>query len=445
MQYSSLIGHAVELFSEIKDWKNPADKTISKFYEERRYLGSNDRSFITESVYDLIRKYKMTDTLTKISLEKFPQYKEEMPVELLFYTLFISAPAEYPLEDKGFFDFFPEKITDINFDELRSVIEENIAKLEESAPDIKYSYPEWMLEKFKKVTTEENLPPLLDSLNKPAPTIIRVVTSKTARGKLIEVFHKKKKVEAEKTHLAPEGIMIPKRMNFQEMDEFKRGCFEVQDEGSQIVTLLTDPKPGMIILDVCAGGGGKTIYISDLMKNSGKIFAFDIDKERIKNLTKRLKNKNYKNINIIKTKDELKYYISTFDVVLVDAPCTGSGTIRRNPDLKWRIKESDIAKYTKIQSEILNEYSKFVKVNGALVYITCSLFREENEEIIETFLADKPGFDYVNAFQLLKSYDVYKEPDPRFNDESGQGKYLRLLPNTHNTDGFFGCILRREH
>jgi 16S rRNA (cytosine967-C5)-methyltransferase len=434
MQYSSLIGHAIELFDEIKKWEFPADKVIHKFYELKRYLGSSDRNFITESVYDLLRNYSRMEFLLKVSLEKFPQYIENPPTALLFLTLFVFRKSDYPADDQTFFDLFKEKLPDIEIDELISIIETNLEKVESEGLSVKYSFPDWMVQKFSQSIPQEEVENLLTTLNQQAPLTIRVVTSKIKIGLLREKLEKKK-VEVERTQFAPDGLTISRRINFQEMEEFRRGLFEVQDEGSQIVTLLTDPKPGMIILDVCAGGGGKTIYMSELMKNAGKIFVFDIDKERIKNLGRRIKDKNYKNINIVKKKDELKYFINTFDVVLIDAPCTGSGTIRRNPDLKWRIKEEDLAKYTKLQLEILNEYSKMVKINGSIVYITCSLFKEENEDIVSQFLNEKTNFTLSNIQPLLKIYGI---------EEIIGDNYLHLYPHLHKTDGFFGCVIRRE-
>jgi 16S rRNA (cytosine967-C5)-methyltransferase len=441
MQYSSLIGHSIELFDEIKKFAYPADRVISKFYELKRYLGSNDRSFITESVYDLMRNLSKIEHLIKISLENYPQYKENPPAILLFLGYFVYRSTEYPTTDETFYDIFKEKLPEIDLSTFIPTVENNIPQLESVPLDIKYSFQDWMVQKFSQSVSNEQLEPLLESLNKPAPTTIRVVTSKTSKGRIKEIFEKKKKVEAARTLLAPEGLTISKRINFQEMEEFKRGYFEVQDEGSQVVTLLTEVKPGLVVLDVCAGGGGKTVYMSELMKNAGKIFAFDIDKDRIKNLGRRIKDKNYKNIYIVKVKTELKYFMGTFDVVLVDAPCSGSGTIRRNPDMKWRIKEADIAKYTKLQLEILTEYAAMVKMNGSLVYATCSLFKDENEDIIDQFLQAKPNFSIANLAPILKSNDI-KSIEGVSDFENL--KYLHLYPNLHNTDGFFGCVLKRE-
>jgi 16S rRNA (cytosine967-C5)-methyltransferase len=441
MQYSSLIGHSIELFDEIKKFDHPTDRVISKYYELKRYLGSNDRSFITESVYDLMRNLSKIEHLVKISLDTYPQYKENIPTILLFFGLFIYRSAEYETSDKTFYDIFKEKLGDVDINSLIAVVENNILQLDAVGFDVKYSFQPWMVQKLSGVVKNEELENLLDSLNKPAPTTIRVVGSKTSKGRLKEILEKKKKVEVEKTMIAPEGLTISKRINFQEMEEFKRGLFEVQDEGSQVVTLLTEVKPGMVVLDVCAGGGGKTIYMSELMKNAGKIFAFDIDKDRIKNLGKRIKDKNFKNINVVKVKTELKYFVGTFDVVLVDAPCTGSGTIRRNPDLKWRIKEKDIVKYTNLQLEILNEYAQMVKMNGSLVYVTCSLFKEENEDVINKFLESKPNFAVANLAPILKSNDI---KNLEVVSDFDNLKYLHLFPYIHKTDGFFGCVLKRE-
>jgi 16S rRNA (cytosine967-C5)-methyltransferase len=218
---------------------------------------------------------------------------------------------------------------------------------------------------------------------------------------------------------------------------FTEGQIEVQDEGSQILAHLVAPKRGMMVADFCAGAGGKTLAMGALMRNTGRLYAFDVSEKRLHSLGQRLKRSGLSNLNAqsisSETDPKLKRLNGKFDRVLVDAPCTGLGTLRRNPDLKWRQTPQDLAELTVKQANILARASKLTKAGGRLIYSTCSLLRDENEQIAENFLAAHPDFKLLNAAEILKQQQINLDT----------GDYLKLLPHLHNTDGFFAAVFEK--
>jgi 16S rRNA (cytosine967-C5)-methyltransferase len=211
----------------------------------------------------------------------------------------------------------------------------------------------------------------------------------------------------------------------------------VQDEGSQILAHLVAPKRGMMVADFCAGAGGKTLAMGALMRNTGRLYAFDVSEKRLHSLGQRLKRSGLSNLNAQSISSEndskLKRLNGKFDRVLVDAPCTGLGTLRRNPDLKWRQTPQDLAELTVKQANILARASKLTKAGGRLIYSTCSLLSDENEQIAESFLAAHPDFKLLNAAEILSQQQINLDT----------GKYLKLLPHLHNTDGFFAAVFEK--
>jgi 16S rRNA (cytosine967-C5)-methyltransferase len=211
----------------------------------------------------------------------------------------------------------------------------------------------------------------------------------------------------------------------------------VQDEGSQLLSYLVAPKRGQMVADLCAGAGGKTLAIGALMRNTGRLYAFDVSEKRLNNLGKRLKRSGLSNLHaqVINNENDLKLkrLNGKFDRVLVDAPCSGLGTLRRNPDLKWRQTEQDVLELTQKQSAILARAAKLTKAGGRLVYATCSLLRDENEAIAEAFLSANTDFKLIPASEVLAQQNI----------ELNTGDYLKLLPHLHGTDGFFAAVFEK--
>jgi 16S rRNA (cytosine967-C5)-methyltransferase len=233
------------------------------------------------------------------------------------------------------------------------------------------------------------------------------------------------------------GIRMGSRLNIGKHILFTEGKIEVQDEGSQLLSYLVAPKRGQMVADLCAGAGGKTLALGALMKNTGRLYAFDVSEKRLNNLGHRLKRSGLSNLQaqLINNENDLKLkrLNGKFDRVLVDAPCSGLGTLRRNPDLKWRQTEQDVAELNIKQSNILARAAKLCKTGGRVIYATCSLLRDENEAIAEAFLQAHPDFKLIPASEVLAQQNI----------ELDTGDYLKQLPHLHGTDGFFAAVFEK--
>jgi 16S rRNA (cytosine967-C5)-methyltransferase len=256
--------------------------------------------------------------------------------------------------------------------------------------------------------------------------LARMLSENTIKDNMIEV-----------TPYSPIGIRMGARLNISKHVLFEAGKIEVQDEGSQLLAYLVAPKRGQMVADFCAGAGGKTLAIGALMKNTGRLYAFDISEKRLFNLGKRLKRSGLSNLHAQVISSEidpkLKRLNGKFDRVLVDAPCSGFGTLRRNPDLKWRFEETDIAELYIKQTNILARAAKLTKTGGRLIYATCSLLKDENEAIAEAFLRANPDFKLIPANTVLSHHQIKLDT----------GDYLKLLPHLHGTDGFFAAVFEK--
>ena len=275
---------------------------------------------------------------------------------------------------------------------------------------------------------------IMRSLNEPAPLTLRVNLLKSTVEKCQEDL-KKQEIESARTSISPSGLQITKRINVFSLKTFQDGDFEVQDEGSQILPLLIDPKPTAKVLDACAGAGGKTLGFAAIMKNRGEIFATDNNGYRLKELKKRSRRAGAFNIRPLEVAtvgdlpDKLKNY---FDVVFVDAPCSGLGTIRRNPGMKWTVTEETVSEVSAKQTEILRQCIALVKPGGRLVYATCTLLRQENEDVVNQFVGANPDFSFVNPEPMLSKLGIKK---------AVSGNFIKLLPHIHGTDGFFCAVM----
>jgi 16S rRNA (cytosine967-C5)-methyltransferase len=277
---------------------------------------------------------------------------------------------------------------------------------------------------------------ILESLNEPAPLTIRV---NALKGTVAECRNRlaSEGIESQPGAHAPWSLVIPKRFNIFGLASFKDGWFEVQDEGSQLLAHLVDPKPTAKVLDACAGAGGKTLAFAALMKNRGEIVAADVQEYRLEELRKRSRRAGAFNIRVQRTEqtsDLAATYAQSFDIVFVDAPCSGTGTIRRNPGMKWTVHEHSVSELSRKQSAILDQASVMVRPRGMLVYATCTLLAEENERVVEQFLAGHPEFRSDPPAERLAEFGL---------SNALAGGYVKLLPHLHGTDGFFCAFLRK--
>ena len=240
---------------------------------------------------------------------------------------------------------------------------------------------------------------------------------------------------------SPDGVRLIDKPGLIRWPMYQEGRIDVQDEGSQLIARLVAPRRGEMVCDFCAGAGGKTLALGALMRSTGRLYAFDINEKRLAGIKPRIRRAGLTNVHPIAIRDEhdnhIKRLRGKFDRVLVDAPCTGTGTLRRNPDLKWRLSVEELHRINAVQKSVLEEASKLLKKGGRIVYATCSMLRVENQEVVEDFLKRHPDFELLNASEILSKQGV------EFTDEQKQkaGDYFVMLPNRHDTDGFFAAVL----
>lgn len=394
MKSTGRIGAVVEILTELFKFEDPADNTLNLYFRNHRYIGSKDRRYIADVVWFILRHYgryqSLKNPLTpRVAVSLYLQENNEDPSA--YFTGEHYAPE--PLLDDEI----------VNFKGIDEVAE----------------CPDWLK---NKIDTDD-----LIAMTKPALTNVRINPLKTTRDEVLE-----KLGCGEKTIYSPVGIELKQRVQLDQTDLFRDGLIEVQDEGSQLVALLTGAKPGEKVIDWCAGAGGKTLVLSALMKNSGMVYAIDMNKKRLKDLPDRAMRAGSQNIILL---NDYKGIKAEYDLVVVDAPCTGIGTWRRSPDARWRITEEQSKEIIKVQTEILEKSCKAVKKNGRLFYITCSLDKDENDNQIQAFLNNHTDFELVDLSN-------------RFNQIVGKNcttkKMIHIHPAVYGTDGFFAAELKRK-
>ena len=297
-----------------------------------------------------------------------------------------------------------------------------------------HSHPRWIVEKWlTELGSFKEVEAICLANNMEPPLTIRVNPLKSDIGSLQKALDEEG-YSSSRTELSPFGLIVDKKEDIFKTRAFKEGLFEVQDEGSQLVTLLTGVKPGELVIDACAGNGGKSLFLSGLMKNRGTIIASDLSAVKLANLRRRAGKAGAFNIKTA-NKEALNEYNNMADCVFIDAPCSGMGVFRRNPDSKWRLTPDDVKELAVKQKEILSEYSRLVKPGGRLVYATCTISREENEDNVQGFLDENRDFYLVPVLQMH---------DFDFSKLTCEDGFFRSLPHISNTDGFFGSIMLKK-
>ena len=301
----------------------------------------------------------------------------------------------------------------------------------EAMPDwVRLNFPEWMQPALQELFGDR-LTEALEALNEEAPVDLRVNTLKSTRDQVMAVL-REEGLDPEPTPFAGTGVRLRKRAALSATQAFREGWFELQDEGSQLVTELVRAKASDKVIDYCAGAGGKTLSIAAAMQNQGHILAWDTKPARLKQMLPRLARAGVKNVqsHVLKPKRDpfAERHKDTADWVLVDVPCSGTGTWRRSPDLKWRTALRDLKQAIDSQRQIMGRAASCVKPGGRLVYVTCSILKQENEQQVAQFLGKNPKFSL----------------EPIANSLGGEGPHLQLYPHLHQTDGFFGAVLRRR-
>lgn len=393
-----------------------------------RYAGVKDRATITNILNASLRRKSSSSYIMS----------DDSPRAILIGTLI----NEFQFDINALYDLFNnEKHAPISLsDEEVLKVKEANEKLKNSEKWIKNDLPEWAASEYEK-TFDIKQDEQLQHLSNMPDLDIRVNSIKTNISKVEGELQKFLPI---KTHHSPYGLrfratgLSHKYPNLEKTLAYSKGHIEIQNEGSQIASILSGVIPGQQVLDYCAGHGGKAVVLSMLMNNTGQIFLHDIDESRLSNVPSRMRRLGIKNYQI-KVNLENIQNSNLFDVVFVDAPCTGSGTWRRKPDLKWRSSKEKLNVNIKAQHDIIREASKFVKVGGKLIYVTCSIFDSENDSQISDFLSSNSTFKLIN-YQTQWKYDENNIPK---NAKSHNADTLLLSPMTHNTDGFFVAILER--
>jgi 16S rRNA (cytosine967-C5)-methyltransferase len=302
---------------------------------------------------------------------------------------------------------------------------------------IQAEFPDWIIEKLRPQHSDAGILALGRSMQQPAPLDLRVNTLLAGRNEVLRAL-RDEGMDAHATRYSPMGIRLKYNPALNKHPLFLAGKFEVQDQGSQLLGLLLAPKRSDMVVDFCAGAGGKTLMLGAMMNSQGRLYAWDISEKRLTNLKPRLKRSGLSNVQPQRIANEndskVKRLAGKIDRVLVDAPCSGLGTLRRNPDLKFRQSPQSVAELTEKQTAILASAARLLKPGGRLVYATCSLLREENQAIVEKFLAAHPDFALLPAGEVLQQQHI----------ELAMGDYLQLTPQLHNTDGFFAAVLERK-
>ncbi|HEY8355774.1 MAG TPA: RsmB/NOP family class I SAM-dependent RNA methyltransferase [Methylophilaceae bacterium] len=414
---SKLIRLAGMALADVLNNPGPADAKLGAFFRRNRELGSKDRAFVAESVYGVLRRMAF--------LEHIAGGGRDPRKLLLAFWLRVQGISLRELEPG------------LNRQQQDWAQEIKARSTEGMTPAQQADMPDWLWERLKAQYGDEFALTVARSMHQPASLDLRVNTVKASREEVMARF-REESIEVAATPYAPTGLRMAQKLNISRHPLFVDGKIEVQDEGSQLLAMLVAPRRGEMVADFCAGAGGKTLALGALMRNTGRLYAFDVSEKRLSNLSQRLKRSGLSNLHsqLISSEQDpkLKRLHSKFDRVLVDAPCSGLGTLRRNPDLKWRQTEQDILELTAKQTAILERAARLVKAGGRLVYATCSLIEEENERIAAGFLESHPEFVLLPAREVLAQQQVPLDT----------GDYLRLFPHLHQTDGFFAAVFEKK-
>ena len=423
MHPKALLDACAELVRLTLKFDHPADAIVSRFFRDNRGLGPRERATMAETVYTVLRKKLLFDHLAPSG----------------------SGPKERRLAILGFYgpgDFLRSALTEqeINWlDQCEKVSPNDLMERH------RHNLPEWLVQPLKDQLGEEFWP-MVETLNLGAGLDLRVNTFKAKRADVQKELAKAG-IKAANTPYSPWGLRIAGKPALNKNEAFMRGEFEVQDEGSQLLSMLLDAKRGEMVVDFCAGAGGKTLAIGAAMRSTGRLYAFDTSAHRLDAFKSRLKRSGLSNVHPAaiahERDDRVKRLTGKMDRVLVDAPWTGLGTLRRNPDLKWRQNLQAVEEMAVKQAAILQSASRMLKSGGRIVYATCSVLPQENEAIAQAFSAANPDFVPLAAGDVLAELKVEAAASLCSGGENGQ-LYLRLWPHRHGTDGFFAAVWQKK-
>lgn len=411
---------AATLLVEVLKFDAPADVLLSAYFRHHPKLGGQDRGQIADCIYGVLRRLMALRWL-------MPEASPRMTLSLWLarFQGFNQRDLEALIREK----------------DRAQLLEAKAKKLDDAPLEVHAELPAWVVEALRAGLDNTGhddaaILALGRSLQTSAPLDLRVNALKDSREAVLALFAKHD-IEAQATPYAPWGIRIKTPLDLSRHVLFKKGVFEVQDEGSQLLALLVGARRGEMVADLCAGAGGKTLALGAAMASSGRLYAFDISEKRLAKFSPRLKKSGLSNVTVQLINNEndtrIKRLAGKLDRVLIDAPCSGLGTLRRNPDLKFRQSPDSLASLTLTQASLIRAGAKMLKPGGRLVYATCSLLNAENMAIVSGFLTEHPEFKLLPAREVLAAQRV----------ELDTGDTLQLTPASHGTDGFFAAVLEK--
>ena len=425
MHPKDLLDACSELVRLTLKFDHPADAVVSRFIRENRGFGPRERATLADTVFAVLRKKLLFDHFAPSG----------------------SGPKERRLAILGFAhgvgarDFLKGALTE---QEKNWLDQCDAIKPADLMDRHRHNLPEWLVEALKAQLgggVEGGFWPLVEALSQSAPLDLRVNTLSAKRPE-VQAALKAAGIKSAETPFSPWGLRVEGKPNLAKVEAFNRGAVEVQDEGSQLLALLLDAHRGEMVADFCAGAGGKTLAIGATMRNTGRLYAFDNSAHRLDALKPRLARSGLSNVHpaaIAHERDErVKRLAGKMDRVLVDAPCSGLGTLRRNPDLKWRQTPKTVEAQALLQTAILQSAARLLKPGGRLVYATCGLLPQENEGVANAFTLANPEFTPLEVGPLLTHLKVEGA------DALCSGSYLRMWPHLHATDGFFAAVWQRK-
>ncbi len=411
----ALLKHGEILLTQLRSFAYPADGVLSRYFRENPKLGHGDRGFLAETVFAILRHLRSLEACCGESVTSR---------RLLLAGLIQQGRSVRELEGllKGSEAEWLGQVKAFDLDTL--------------SPAQRLDFPGWFHERLVRQYGAEETALLAAALNQPAPLDLRVNELKANRKEVLEQLAASG-IPAQEGKWSPLAIRLEGKPALAKHPLFLGGAFEVQDEGSQLLGLLLAPKRGEMVADFCAGAGGKTLLLGALMRNTGRLYAFDVSEKRLANLKPRLARSGLSNVHPARIESErdakVKRLAGKLDRVLVDAPCSGLGTLRRNPDLKWRQTPEAVIELQQKQGSILAAAATLLRPGGRLVYATCSLLDEENDQVVDAFLATHPDFQLIPVSEELERLGWL-----------GQSERLQLLPHRDGTDGFYGALLERK-
>jgi 16S rRNA (cytosine967-C5)-methyltransferase len=450
---ATLLDATVEAIGRLLRFAQPADVALSGFFRDKK-SGARDRAFIAETAYAVLRQKRLLEKLAVLSPLPTAKSFHTPPRARAVHATDLPTHDATDAPDTTTRTASPRALVLLALTRLRGFSQRQLAPAlrrheadwlqalrEQAEPTLtlaeQLDLPDWLAERLAARLPVVELQALARALNAPAPLDLRVNSLKSSREAVLAELAAQG-IAALPCPYSPLGIRLKGKPALQQQPLFLSGAIEVQDEGSQLLGYLLAPRRGEMVADFCAGAGGKTLLLGAMMRSTGRLYAFDVAEKRLAKLKPRVARAGLSNVHPLLIANEndlrIKRLAGKFDRVLVDAPCSGLGTLRRNPDLKWRQTPQDVAELTQKQAAILVAAARLLKPGGRLVYATCSVLDEENTTIVDAFLAAHPDFHRLSAHEVLAAQGITLDC----------GEDFRLLPHRHGTDGFYAAVLERS-